>query len=193
MLSVLFMENHIYFQCVSCPNISPSHQTTRRWCTIHRQPHLFSVRRVPPHFSTPLDDIEVMPGGAVNLTCIAVGSPMPYVKWRIGTVELTPQDDIPIGKNVLMLTDVRETATYTCEAASALGNIEAEAQVKVKGTPNTDYGLCSLTYWHFEIKHIYFVILSCCNVFIVNYNVLVVCSLVSLACCWCNKSINEAF
>ena len=87
-----------------------------------------------------------MPGGAVNLTCIAVGSPMPYVKWRIGTVELTPQDDIPIGKNVLMLTDVRETATYTCVAASDLGIIEAVAQVKVKGTQNTDYGLCSLTY-----------------------------------------------
>ena len=74
-----------------------------------------------------------MPGGAVNITCVAVGSPMPYVKWRLGAVELTPEDNIPIGKNVLMLTDIRESANYTCVAASDLGNIEAVAQVKVKG------------------------------------------------------------
>ena len=58
---------------------------------------------------------------------------MPYVKWRLGAVELTPEDDIPVGKNVLELKDVRETANYTCVAASDLGNIEANAQVKVKG------------------------------------------------------------
>ena len=75
-----------------------------------------------------------MPGGAVNITCVAVGSPMPYVKWRLNALELTPDDNIPIGKNVLMLTDVRESANYTCVAASDLGNIEAVAQVKVKGT-----------------------------------------------------------
>ena len=74
-----------------------------------------------------------MPGGDVNITCVAVGSPMPYVKWRLGAVELTPEDTIPIGKNVLMLKDVRESANYTCVAASDLGNIEAIAHVKVKG------------------------------------------------------------
>ncbi len=94
---------------------------------------LFLVRRVPPHFSIPPESVEVMPGGDVNITCVAVGSPMPYVKWRLGAVELTPEDTIPIGKNVLMLKDVRESANYTCVAASDLGNIEAIAQVKVKG------------------------------------------------------------
>lgn len=92
-----------------------------------------SVRRVPPHFSIPPESVEVMPGGDVNITCVAVGSPMPYVKWRLGAVELTPEDTIPIGKNVLMLKDVRESANYTCVAASDLGNIEAIAAVKVKG------------------------------------------------------------
>ena len=91
------------------------------------------MRRVPPHFSIPPESVEVMPGGDVNVTCVAVGSPMPYVKWRLGAVELTPEDTIPIGKNVLMLKDVRESANYTCVAASDLGNIEAIAQVKVKG------------------------------------------------------------
>ena len=82
-----------------------------------------------------------MPGGDVNITCVAVGSPMPYVKWRLGAVELTPEDTIPIGKNVLMLKDVRESANYTCVAASDLGNIEAIAQVKVKGM------VASPNYW----------------------------------------------
>ena len=106
---------------------------------------LSSVRRVPPHFSIPPESAEVMPGGAVNLTCVAVGSPMPYVKWRLGAVELTPEENIPIGKNVLMLTDIRESANYTCVAASDLGNIEAIAQVKVKGILGSDTNVMSYT------------------------------------------------
>lgn len=93
----------------------------------------FTVRRVPPHFSIPPENVEVVPGGSVNLSCVAVGSPMPNVKWRLGALELTPEDEVPIGKNVLTLIDVRETATYTCVAASDLGNIEADAIVRVKG------------------------------------------------------------
>ena len=92
-----------------------------------------AVRRVPPHFSILPESTEVASGGAVNLTCVAVGSPMPQVKWRLGALELTPESSIPIGKNVLQLTDVRETATYTCVAASDLGNIEYDAEVRVKG------------------------------------------------------------
>ena len=92
-----------------------------------------AVRRVPPHFSILPDNVEVLPGGSVNLTCVAVGSPMPVVKWRLGAVELTPEEQVPIGKNVLTLDNVRETATYTCVAASDLGNIERDAEVRVKG------------------------------------------------------------
>ena len=92
-----------------------------------------SVRRVPPHFSIPPESVEVMPGGTVNITCVAVGSPMPYVKWRIGDQQLTPDDLVQVGKNVLVLTDIKESANYTCEASSELGHIESVAQVKVKG------------------------------------------------------------
>lgn len=93
------------------------------------------VRRVPPHFSILPENVEVMPGGGANITCVAVGSPMPYVKWRQGAIELTPEDNVPVGKNILMLTDITESANYTCVAASDLGNIEAVAQVKVKALP----------------------------------------------------------
>ncbi|XP_023822088.1 receptor-type tyrosine-protein phosphatase delta isoform X31 [Oryzias latipes] len=93
------------------------------------------VRRVPPRFSIPPTDNEIMPGGSVNITCVAVGSPMPYVKWMLGAEDLTPEDDMPIGRNVLELTDVQQSANYTCVAMSTLGVIEAVAQITVKALP----------------------------------------------------------
>ncbi|XP_007571225.1 receptor-type tyrosine-protein phosphatase delta isoform X12 [Poecilia formosa] len=93
------------------------------------------VRRVPPRFSISPNNHEIMPGGSVNITCVAVGSPMPYVKWMLGMEDLTPEDEMPIGRNVLELNGVRESANYTCVAMSSLGIIEATAQVLVKTLP----------------------------------------------------------
>lgn len=74
-----------------------------------------------------------MPGGSVNLTCVAVGSPMPYVKWMMSQTELTKEEEMPMGRNVLEVTNIRESVNYTCVAISSLGMIEATAQVTVKG------------------------------------------------------------
>ncbi|XP_076579072.1 protein tyrosine phosphatase receptor type Fa isoform X6 [Chaetodon auriga] len=76
-----------------------------------------------------------MPGGSVNLTCVAVGAPMPYVKWMSGEVELTREEEMPIGRNVLELTNIRQSANYTCVAISSLGMIETTAQIAVKALP----------------------------------------------------------
>lgn len=92
-----------------------------------------TVRRVPPRFSIPPTNHEVMPGGSVNLTCVAVGAPMPYVKWMRGEVELTKEEEMPIGRNVLELTNIRQSANYTCVAISSLGMIDTTAQITVKG------------------------------------------------------------
>ncbi|XP_040911397.1 receptor-type tyrosine-protein phosphatase S-like [Toxotes jaculatrix] len=94
-----------------------------------------TLRRVPPRFSILPSNHEIMPGGSVNITCVAVGSPMPYVKWMLGSEDLTPEDEMPIGRNVLELNGVRESANYTCVAMSSLGIIEATAQVLVKTLP----------------------------------------------------------
>ncbi|XP_029970718.1 receptor-type tyrosine-protein phosphatase S isoform X6 [Salarias fasciatus] len=94
-----------------------------------------TLRRVPPRFSILPSNQEIMPGGSVNITCVAVGSPMPYVKWMLGSEDLTPEDEMPIGRNVLELNSVRESANYTCVAMSSLGVIEATAQVLVKTLP----------------------------------------------------------
>ncbi|XP_059503996.1 protein tyrosine phosphatase receptor type Fa isoform X13 [Stegostoma tigrinum] len=93
------------------------------------------VRRVPPRFSIPPTSHEVMPGGSVNLTCVAVGSPMPYVKWVTGALELTPEEDMPVGRNVLELVNIKESKNYSCVAMSSLGVIEATAQITVKALP----------------------------------------------------------
>uniref|UniRef100_A0A8C2A9D2 Receptor-type tyrosine-protein phosphatase F n=1 Tax=Cyprinus carpio TaxID=7962 RepID=A0A8C2A9D2_CYPCA len=93
------------------------------------------LRRVPPRFSIPPTNHEVMPGGSVNLTCVAVGAPMPYVKWMAGEVELTKDEEMPVGRNVLELTNIRQSTNYTCVAISSLGMIEATAQVSVKALP----------------------------------------------------------
>ncbi|XP_064632162.1 uncharacterized protein LOC135490709 isoform X1 [Lineus longissimus] len=90
------------------------------------------VRRVPPHITSLPKSIEVLPGGSVNLTCVAAGSPKPYVKWRRADEELTPEENVQMGENVLMLTNVRESANYTCDVANILGAISAVAEVKVK-------------------------------------------------------------
>ncbi|XP_017548802.1 receptor-type tyrosine-protein phosphatase S isoform X16 [Pygocentrus nattereri] len=93
------------------------------------------VRRVPPRFSILPASHEIMPGGSVNITCVAVGSPMPYVKWMLNSEDLTPEDDMPVGRNVLELNNVRESANYTCVAMSSLGIIEAVSQIIVKSLP----------------------------------------------------------
>ncbi|XP_055767166.1 receptor-type tyrosine-protein phosphatase S-like [Salvelinus fontinalis] len=62
---------------------------------------------------------------------------MPYVKWMLGTEDLTPEDDMPIGRNVLELGDIRQSNNYTCVAMSTLGVIEAMAQITVKALPKT--------------------------------------------------------
>ncbi|XP_037386888.1 receptor-type tyrosine-protein phosphatase S-like isoform X2 [Pygocentrus nattereri] len=96
---------------------------------------LREVRRVPPRFTILPSSHEIMPGGSVNITCVAVGSPMPYVKWMLNSEDLTPEDEMPVGRNVLELNGVRESANYTCVAMSSLGIIEAVAQVTVKSLP----------------------------------------------------------
>ncbi|XP_052090699.1 tyrosine-protein phosphatase Lar-like isoform X2 [Mytilus californianus] len=95
------------------------------------------VRRVPPHFTLPPKNVEINPYTNVNLTCVAVGSPMPKVKFRAGPIELTPEDEERIGSNTLVLINITESKNYTCVASSELGNIEHVVQVKVKapGTP----------------------------------------------------------
>ncbi|XP_060521097.1 tyrosine-protein phosphatase Lar isoform X3 [Cylas formicarius] len=95
------------------------------------------VRRVPPTFSIPPPPVaEVKLGDDLNLTCVAVGSPMPFVKWRKGeTEELTPEDKLPIGKNTLELKKIEASANYTCVAASALGIVETVTHVKVQSLP----------------------------------------------------------
>lgn len=82
----------------------------------------------------PLQSIhEVKPGSSLNITCVAGGSPMPYVKWRKGLEDLEPEHSLPIGRNILVLEDIQESANYTCVASSKLGQVENTTFVRVEG------------------------------------------------------------
>lgn len=88
---------------------------------------------MPPTFSRLPEPInEIMLGANLSLECVAVGSPMPFVRWKSGATDLTPEDQMPVGKNVLELTNIQQSNNYTCIAASTLGTIEAHAMVKVQ-------------------------------------------------------------
>ena len=72
------------------------------------------MRRVAPRFSIPPDPYyEVMSGSDLNITCVAVGSPMPYVKWKKDQDDVLPEGSTtPIGKNVLELAGMRKERNY---------------------------------------------------------------------------------
>nr|XP_046909116.1 tyrosine-protein phosphatase Lar-like isoform X4 [Dermatophagoides farinae] len=93
------------------------------------------IRVVPPYFTIPPENIyEIMPHKDLNLTCVASGSPLPEVRWRKGAIEMN-KDIIPRGRNVLTLTNVKESDNYTCVATSEHGSIEKTAQVIVRSLP----------------------------------------------------------
>lgn len=94
------------------------------------------MRRVAPRFSNPPDPgYEVLSGSDLNITCVAVGDPMPYVKWKKGDKDVHPDITPPISKNVLTLVNIQKSETYTCVAASRWGVIESETSVTLNTLP----------------------------------------------------------
>ncbi|XP_075919081.1 receptor-type tyrosine-protein phosphatase S-like isoform X2 [Petromyzon marinus] len=119
------------YECVASNSLGTVYSTPANLYVRELRP----VRHVPPRLTTPPVSQEVMPGASVNVTCVATGSPLPYVKWMSGGEDLTPEEEMPIARNVLELSNVRESANYTCVALSSLGVVEATAQISVKALP----------------------------------------------------------
>ena len=55
-----------------------------------------------------------------------------FFPWTISDVHINVTISNTSGKNVLMLTNIRKTSTYTCVAASKLGIISTDTTVKVQ-------------------------------------------------------------
>ena len=95
------------------------------------------TRAVAPYFSIPPEKLyKMLPGSSINLTCVAVGSPMPFVVWKKDDIEIPIKEAKPVGRNVLILEDVTESANYTCVANSTLGTIQAQTQIIVQALPH---------------------------------------------------------
>ena len=94
------------------------------------------MRRVPPQFTIlPDSEYRVMMGEDLNITCVAIGSPMPHVKWQRDSQDIYPDISPKIGKNVLHLKEIKTSHNYTCVAASKLGIREANTWIKVQSLP----------------------------------------------------------
>ncbi len=95
------------------------------------------MRQIPPAFTRrPKGLYRVGRGQALNITCVAVGYPMPRVYWKSGANRIRPPSLMaadPIGKNVLKLPSVQSSLELSCEAASALGHISTKVEVGVQG------------------------------------------------------------
>ncbi|XP_066269746.1 uncharacterized protein [Branchiostoma lanceolatum] len=89
------------------------------------------VRRVPPRFNIIPEDVEVNLGDNINLTCAAIGPPVPFVQWLKDNKDLSDKTALS-GRNILRLENVVESANYTCFASSPLGVIEHTVLVTVK-------------------------------------------------------------
>lgn len=78
----------------------------------------------------------------------------------MGSVELTKDEEMPLGRNVLEVTNIRESANYTCMAMSSLGVIEATAQVTVKGEPSRGHQTLKLINFKVSAEKIFISALS---------------------------------
>lgn len=77
--------------------------------------------------------MEVKLGEDFMINCVAVGSPMPYVKWqKEPKIDMTPEDQLPVGKNILEVKNAQTSENYTCIATSFLGSVNATTIVKVQ-------------------------------------------------------------
>lgn len=92
---------------------------------------------MPPYFSNPPDSFyEVLPGTNLSLVCVAYGLPMPYVSWRKQMQSFTNERTSPsIGRDVLQLINIQESANYTCVAHSQLGSVDTSTSVIVLAVP----------------------------------------------------------
>ncbi|XP_059488383.1 tyrosine-protein phosphatase Lar-like [Neocloeon triangulifer] len=114
------------YECIAQNNVGTEYsQPTMLYVKVRRVFPMFTIRPKPLY--------EVMLGADLNVTCVAVGSPMPHVMWLQGKQEINAHQ--PVGKNILHLKDIRQSANYTCVALSALGSIEAPAMIKVQALP----------------------------------------------------------
>ncbi|XP_037092239.1 tyrosine-protein phosphatase Lar-like [Pollicipes pollicipes] len=92
------------------------------FCTVCGAP-----RGADVHHTLPDAVYKVLPGEDLNLTCVAVGSPVPHIRWH--------KEPAPIGRSVLVLSNVRQSNNYTCVATNELGSVASMTQVNVQGLP----------------------------------------------------------
>lgn len=90
-------------------------------------------RKAPPNVVINRYEAQVVPGEDFNFTCEAVGYPVPSLKWVKEDEQEVEGRLKQEGKKLhLLLTNVRNSATFKCVGDSELGSVEREVKVLVR-------------------------------------------------------------
>lgn len=104
---------------------------------VNQPPKIFSARRVPPQFFIrPNSSYSLPVGGSLELTCAAVGHPVPKVKWNSDNEELNAilaLNEESTGRKTIKLSNLTKSLRLTCFAESSLGRIQISTTVNVGG------------------------------------------------------------
>lgn len=98
--------------------------------SLHKSQDVFRLDiRTKPGFTPGLESRVVDPETDVALNCSATGYPKPLVHWEDGRRRLLEEGGL------LVLHNVRKSATFTCVAKNRLGNATISVNVTLSGLP----------------------------------------------------------
>ena len=93
----------------------------------------FKERKAPPKVLINVEEAQVFPGDDFNFTCEAVGYPVPTLKWMKDDESELEGTLIQENKKLhLLLTNIKQSATFKCIGNSPLGSVKKEVKAFVK-------------------------------------------------------------
>ena len=108
-------------------------KTFRRVIFIY--PTLSSFCTVVPSILLPLENVTLLRGSKLNLTCLADGDPLPSIYWTKNGSSSIPHSHFSQGNSTLVISSVTifDEGLYECTARSRAGNNSSKAHVEVQG------------------------------------------------------------
>ena len=111
------------------------------------------LRTVAPSILSPLQNVTLLRGERLNLTCSVDGDPLPTVQWTKDGNTSIPSAQFTQGNSILVIASVQipDEGLYECTARSRARVDSSKANVKVQGTPSIHFA-CTLTVFRTGLK-----------------------------------------
>ncbi|CDW55247.1 Mesocentin [Trichuris trichiura] len=89
----------------------------------------------------PSELVMLPPGGSMNVSCSSTGYPVPLLRWLEKENEVKSFAELPAGEGVeasrvLVIEQIYETTTFTCEAENSEGVDSRDVHVRITGPGN---------------------------------------------------------